>query len=108
MGERQQPLYSDHAQDPALSEAIDRFVLGLAGAVDDLQDAHIACDCTRLGLLARELAADADLVGYGPLAELADAVSSCAAHMKQEEARDVLIELTAVAQRIRLGHRGAI
>ena len=108
MGERQQPLYSDHAEDPALSEAIDRFVLGLAEAVDDLQDTHSTGELARMGVLARELAVDADFLGYGPLARLAEAAASCAAHEKQAEARGILIELTGVAQRIRRGHRGAL
>jgi hypothetical protein len=108
MGERPQPLYSAHAEDPAMTDAIDRFVLALAEAVDALQDAYIASDCTRLDRLARDLATDAEFLGYGPLAQLAEDVASCAVREKQEEARVVLEDLTGIAQRIRMGHRGAI
>ncbi len=108
MGELLRPLYSARAEDPALSDAIDRFVLGLAEAVDHLQDAHGAGDTPGLDRLARELAAEADALGYAPLARLAQAVASSAAQEKHEEARCGLVELTEIAQRVRLGHRGAI
>jgi hypothetical protein len=89
-------------------DAIDRFVLALAEAVDALQDAYSASDCTRLDRLARDLATDAEFLGYAPLAQLAEDVASCAVREKQEEARVVLEDLTGIAQRIRMGHRGAI
>ncbi len=108
MGERLRPLYSARAEDPALSDAIDRFVLGLAEAVDHLQDAHGAGDYTGLERLGRELAGEADSLGYAPLARLAQAVASSAAQEKHEEARSVLVELTEIAQRVRMGHRGAL
>ena len=108
MGERPRPLLSTRADDPALADAIDRFVLGLAVSVDDLQDAHSAGDWARLARLARELTVDADLLGYAPLARLAEAAAEYATRDKAEEARGILIELTEIAQRIRMGHRGAI
>jgi hypothetical protein len=108
MGERPRPLYSSNAEDPALSEGIDRFVLALAETVDHLQDAHMAGDCALLGRLARDLAADAERFGYAPLARLAEAVAACADHEKQEESRDLLLELTGIGQRVRMGHKGAI
>ena len=108
MADRPRPLYSSHAEDPSLAEGIDRFVLELAETVDTLQDAHSAGDCALLGRLAKALASDADRLGYAPLARLAEEVAGCAEQEKHEAARRLLLEVTAMAQRIRMGHRGAL
>jgi len=108
MGERPRPIYSSNAEDPTLADGIDRFVLDLAEAVDHLQDAHISGDCPELGRLARQLASDAHRFGYAPLASLAEAVAACADQEKQDATRGLLVELTSIGQRIRMGHRGAL
>ena len=108
MGGLLHPIYSPRADDPALSESLDRFVLTLTERVDDLQDAHSAGDASRLSQLALALATEAEPLGYAPLSRLAEVLASAAAEDKMEEARGHVIELTDLSQRIRMGHRGAI
>ena len=108
MADRLKPLYSAQAENPALSESIDRFVLGLAERVDHLQDAQFGGDRTRVAELSRSLASDADAVGYAPLAQLAEEAAGAAEADDLDEARAVLRDLTEVAQRVRCGYPGAI
>ena len=88
-------------------EAIERFVVGLAERIDHLQDAERDGDLRRLGSLAHELAEQAGTVGYEPLDRAARLVAESALADKGAELRSQLVELTAVAQRVRLGHPGA-
>ena len=101
MGERPRPLYSAHAEDPALIDAIDLFVIALAETVDELQDAHRAADCQRLGQLARELAVDAAYLGYAPLARLAqeEAEEKCLGAVPAEH-QDALRELHDLSETV--------
>ena len=74
MGDRSsaRPLYSERADDPALSEALDAFALALADRIDQLQE-----------------------------------VERAAARADSRESYAALVELTDLARRVRLGHRGA-
>jgi hypothetical protein len=106
-GDRPRPIYSALCEDPAQQAAIDAFVVALAGRVDDLQDCEARCELTRLAELAEGLLADSLRVGYEPLSRSAAAVCASAREGKPDDARNALIELTEVAHRVRLGHRGA-
>jgi hypothetical protein len=107
-GDRPRPIYSALCEDPAQQEAIDAFVVTLAGRVDDLQDCEARCELPRLAELAEALRLDGARVGYDVLSQCAGAVSASAREGKPDDARKALIELTEVAQRVRLGHRGAV
>ncbi|MDJ0849621.1 MAG: hypothetical protein QNK04_14715 [Myxococcota bacterium] len=104
---RGHPIFSTRADEPSLADAIERFVVRLAERIDDLQDAEREGDLERLARLAGLLERDADAAGYEPLARAARLVTDSALADKGNDARGQLIELTAVAQRVRLGHPGA-
>ena len=109
MGDRDptEPLFSSRAEDPALVEAIEDFVEGLAESIDHLQDAEGEGDLGRLARLARTLARESDEAGYELLGELARSVCMTALAEKTDEARAQLVVLTATARRARMGHPGA-
>lgn len=107
-GERIRPIFSSRADDPALSEAIDEFVIGLAERIDHLQDAETEADLARLATLAHGLAADAEPLGYAALARVAQVVEAAAREEKADEAHANLVKLTEIAYRIRMGHPGAL
>jgi hypothetical protein len=107
-GDRPRPIYSALCEDPAQQAAIDAFVVALAGRVDDLQDCEARCELARLAELAESLLTDSARVGYDVLSRCAAAVCASAREGKPEDARKALIELTEVAHRVRLGHRGAV
>jgi hypothetical protein len=110
MGNREasRPILSSRADDPELAEAIDAFVIGLAERIDHLQDTERETDLAPLAELARDLAADADGLGYAPLGRVARLVEAAAREEKADEAHANLVKLTEIAYRIRLGHRGAL
>ncbi len=101
------PIFSTCEEDPDKSDAIDRFVIGLAEQVDGLQDAELEGDLALLGQLAGELASQASHLGYAPMQEIAQAVVSACRDEKVEDAQAAMVILTDVAGRIRRGHRGA-
>lgn len=106
--EKPRPIHSTLADDPAACEAIDAFVVVLAERVDDLQDAEAQRDYTGLAERAAALADEAARVGYEALVDCARRVGDCCHRQATDEARKALVELTELAQRIRLGHRGAV
>jgi hypothetical protein len=101
------PIFSRLEEAPEHRDAIDQFVVGLAERVDLLQDVECERDLERLGGLARELADISCAVGYPALTEAAERICRAAADDKPDEAEQALIEVTALSQRVRLGHRGA-
>jgi hypothetical protein len=107
MDDRLRPILSSLASDASLANAIEAFVVGLAERVDELQDCEAQGTLPRLGLLAADLSRDATRTGYAPLSAWADAVALACRERNPQDARKALIELTEVATRVRLGHRGA-
>jgi hypothetical protein len=107
MGARVPPLYSALEDDPAQHEAIDRFVVELGQHVDQLQDLEALNRLPELGSRARELAERAGGTGYALLADAARQAAEAALEGKREATHDALVELTELARRVRLGHRGA-
>jgi hypothetical protein len=102
------PIFSSRADDPEISELIDEFMVGLAEEVDRLQDAEANGSLEELGDLTSALASKAEGLGFGVLAAAAADLQGCCQINQLEEARDAVIELTDIAKRIRMGHRGAV
>ncbi len=107
MFERKPPIRSTQEDIAELAEEIDRFVIGLGERIDAIQDAELAQCGGELASLARQLAGDADRLGYPAMAECARATAMAAEDSKTETARETIVELTDLAQRVRRGHRGA-
>lgn len=102
------PIYSSRADDPEFVESIEEFIIGLAERVDALQDAEFKGDYTQLESLSLDLARRADELGFGSLAASAGALEGCCGARDPEELREVLLDLTEIAKRVRMGHRGAV
>lgn len=107
-GNRPRPILSALAEDPALQDGIDEFVLELAGRIDDLQDCELRADLAGLAELAEELLRRSARSGYDGLSRCASVVRFAAREGSTEEARKALVELTEMAHRVRLGHRGSV
>jgi HPt (histidine-containing phosphotransfer) domain-containing protein len=105
---RARPIYSSRADDPAFIDTIDAFVISLAERIDDLQDADRHGDLKQLADLARALASDSVAAGFALLAGAAQAVEAVCSEEDTEAAHRSVVELTGIAQRIRLGHPGAL
>jgi hypothetical protein len=101
------PLLSTRAEEPEVEERIDAFVVGLGETVDALQDAEAAGDFALLRERALRLAADALPLGYAPMAEAAGRVAEACGQRAPELAHKAVADVTALAQRIRRGHRSA-
>jgi hypothetical protein len=107
MFERKPPIRSTQEDVPELAEEIDRFVIGLAERIDEIQDAEIASCTPEVATFARRLATDADRLGYPVMAQTSKSVALAAGDQKIEAMQESIVELTELAQRIRSGHRGA-
>jgi hypothetical protein len=110
MGERPErtPIYSTRADDPQLAETLDGFVVGLMERIDRLQDTCALDDLKDLAALANALVVEAGSLGYATLATGAAAVETAGRAGNPAAARDALVTLTDIAQRVLLGHRGAM
>ena len=94
--------------DPAFGEAVDEFVVAVAERVDHLQDADSKGDLGELRRLAGQLVVDARGAGFDLVADVATAVESACLDRAHKPAHDGVVALTELAQRVRLGHRGAM
>ncbi len=109
------PILSALAGDPEVRERLEAFVLALGERVDQLQDLESAGNWKELEADARRLGEEAQALGFAPLSEVA-LVAQRACLLAQERhparsdtgVREALLELTDVARRVRLGHRGAM
>lgn len=102
------PIFSAYADDPASSTRVDGFVIALAERVDELQDCELRGKLGELQSLTAKLALESSGAGYDSLASCAEAVQSACRDGVGEAIRKGLEELTEIARRIRLGHRGAV
>ena len=102
------PLFSTRADDPEVVDQIDEFVVALAERIDELQDAQCNSDLPTLADLASKLAANAVELGFPLLGNGANALDNACRDDKAEEAHQALVELSEMAHRVRLGHRGAL
>ena len=107
MGERKTAIRSFLEDDPELADDISAFVVKLAEQVDGLQDAEASAQWEPLRDFASNLARDADRCGFPGLSQVARGVARAAEDGKPDDARAGLLELTEMAQRVRLGHRGS-
>lgn len=108
MADKDRPIYSSRAEDSTLGEAIDQFVIRVADRIDALQDAEIRCDFGLLRSLADALIRESEEIGFSPLARCAGVITAAAEEESGDEIHSALVELTEIARRIRLGHRGSI
>ncbi len=104
----EKPILSSRADEPELAEQIEQFIIGLAERVDDLQDAEFKGDRARLAAKARVLGTTAMDLGFDLLAASASDLERCARSDSAEQIRETLIDLTEIATRVRMGHRGAV
>jgi len=107
MPDRKSAIRSFLEDDPELADDIGAFVVSLAEQVDGLQDAEAAAEWEPLRDVSLNLAREADRCGFPGLSQIARGVARAAEDGKPEDVRAGLTELTEIAQRIRLGHRGA-
>lgn len=107
MSDRKHAIRSFLEDDPDLADDIGAFVVSLAEQVDGLQDAEATGQWEPLRDLSLHLAREAERCGFPGLAQVARGVARAAEDGKPDDARSGLLELTDVAQRVRLGHRGA-
>jgi len=105
--EHLKPIYSSRSEDASAGAAVDRFVIRLAERIDALQDAEADGDLAQLAALAGELIAEAAAAGFEAFASTGEALGAACGDGDAEDARERLLELTQIAQRIRLGHKGA-
>jgi len=102
------PIYSTRGDDPEVGEALDLFVIGLAERIDVLQDAEASGDFTHLGALAGRLATAAENTGFGALATAAHSLESACFSGEPKLAREATFDITEIAQRVRMGHKGSV
>jgi len=102
------PIYSSCGDDPEVGDALDSFVIGLAERIDVLQDAEAAGDFAQLAALAGRLATDAEFTGFGTLATAAHSLESACFSGDPKLAREATFDITELAQRIRMGHKGSV
>ena len=107
MAKQPLPIFSSREDVPELQDDIDRFVIGLAEYIDSLQDAENDADLDQVERLCVNLAMRSSQLGYQLLAETAEQISDACREGKIEFVSEALLELTRLAQRVRLGHRGA-
>jgi hypothetical protein len=107
MSDRPTPIHSTRSDDVDLLDAVSDFVVGLAERVDLLQDAESAGDFEELRALSVRLAEEAAQYGYPALSEAAGRIRGACDEAKADQAQQALVDLTDIARRIRLGHRGA-
>ena len=107
MFDHKPPIRSTQEDVAELAEDIDRFVIGLAERIDEIQDAELARSVTQVSNLARSLSKDAERLGYPSMALSAKGVAMAAEDSLPDELQETIRELTEIAQRVRRGHRGA-
>lgn len=109
------PIVSAMAGEPEVRERLEAFVIALGERVDELQDLESGRNWKQLEADARRLSEEAWALGFEPLREAAAVVQgACVLAQEQNPSRsnaavrEALLELTDVARRVRLGHRGAM
>jgi len=102
------PILSSRSDEPAAAEEIEDFIVGLAERVDGLQDAEFKGDLEELADMAHTLGTTAHELGFDLLAGSASDLERCCLTDSLEQVRETLIDLTEIAKRVRMGHRGAV
>ena len=104
---RPAPIYSTRDDEYELHEEISEFAVSVAQRVDILQDAESTGDLTQLAVLTDQLCERSEALGFPALAGAARSLARACREDKPEAAQRALVELTDLAQQVRLGHRGA-
>jgi hypothetical protein len=102
------PILSSRADDPDAADQIEGFLVSLSERVDDLQDAEFKGDMDALTRLAQMLGATALELGFDLLAASASELTRCCQSDSVERVRETLLDLTEIAMRVRMGHRGSV
>jgi hypothetical protein len=102
------PILSSRSDDPEAAEPIEGFIVGLSERVDDLQDAEFKGDLEDLAAQAHRLATTALELGFDLLAGSSSELRRCCLSDSVEQVRETLLDLTEIATRVRMGHRGSV
>jgi len=102
------PILSSRHDDPEAAEAIEGFLVSLSERVDDLQDAEFKGDLADLATQADRLGTTALELGFDLLAASASDLRRCCMTDSVEQVRETLLDLTEIATRVRMGHRGSV
>ncbi|HEX9814493.1 MAG TPA: Hpt domain-containing protein [Myxococcota bacterium] len=102
------PILSSRSDEPEVAEQIEAFAVSLAERVDDLQDCEFKGDLDDLAHLAHKLGTTANDLGFELLAASASDLERCCMADSVDEVRETLIDLTEIAKRVRMGHRGSV
>jgi hypothetical protein len=102
------PIYSTLGDDPSSGEAIDSFVVGLAERIDMLQDAEAGGDLAQLAGQASLLIVEAAEAGFAAFEKVGKELEAACFEKDGKAARQRLVELTELSQRIRLGYKGSV
>jgi hypothetical protein len=102
------PILSSRSTEPEAAEQIEVFIVGLAERVDDLQDAEFKGALKELSTMAHTLESTAFELGFDLLAASASDLKRCCLSDSVEQVRETLIDLTEIAKRVRMGHRGSV
>lgn len=102
------PILSSRCNEPGAAEQIGAFLVSLSERVDDLQDAEFKGDLKELANQAHTLGTHALELGFDLLAASASELGRCCLSDSVEQVRETLLDLTEIATRVRMGHRGAI
>ncbi len=101
-------ILSSRSNDPEVAEQIEGFLVSLSERVDDLQDAEFKGDLEDLATQAHRLGTTALELGFDLLAASASDLRRCCLTDSVEQVRETLLDLTEIATRVRMGHRGSV
>lgn len=99
------PIFSTLSHLSERRAGLDAFLFKLGEMLDMLQEAERDLDFEEGARLAHDLASEAPLFGYAPLASAARAVEHSCAALNSKTLREKIETLTSVIHRIRAGHR---
>ena len=102
------PIFSSIAGDPDSDKTVGAFVVGIAERIDTLQDAEVCGDLAQLAALASGLIVESAAAGFDALAEVGKLLETACFQEDAKAARQQIVELTDLSQRIRLGHKSAL
>jgi HPt (histidine-containing phosphotransfer) domain-containing protein len=112
------PIVSPFVGDAEMQERLEAFVMALGERIDTLQDLELARDYKQREAQAVRVGREALPLGYPALAETCAEVEAACLRLRaagvpvRKDAvaavHETLVELTDVARRVRLGHRGGV
>ena len=101
------PIFSKYEDDLSKRDCVDGFVHGLAGQLDDLQEAELGGDLSEVERLSQNLVNGASRSGYPLLVGVGEAAITACRAGKDDEVRKTIEDLTDLTMRVRRGSRGA-